>query len=361
MFDVSHIQIGAGRYIQHHGALKKIGSEAISYGKRAFILIGDDVTYKKTMPILSDSLKEAGVEHTYTIFTGPCTQKSFDYIARQVKEYRADIIIGVGGGRILDIAKAAGDSTDVHIITVPTSAATCAAYAILYVIYAENGAVMGSGFLKHEISSVIVDTDIVAYDCPVRYLASGIADAMAKKPEFLFTLSTLGKEWVNVTSDISILIADYTYSNYLKIGLQAINDFKEKKDTVLLDDIICMNIMLTGLISDLSTGGKQLAIAHNFYDAICCLHKDIRKKFLHGELVGLALTLQIAVNGGSQREIDECREFMKKIGCPTCLDEIGFPKSAEKLEELIAYIQKVTIPDDTALLQKISGNMKHIM
>lgn len=361
MFGDTHIQVGAGRYIQHHGALNKIGTEVSCLGKRVFILIGDDTVYKKTMPIISARLQEAGIEYKELVFSGPSTEKSFIYIAEQIRDYKADIIIGVGGGRIIDIAKAVGDIEDIKIITVPTSAATCAAYAILYVVYNEDGSISRSGFLKHEICAVIVDTDIVVNDCPVRYLASGIADALAKKPEFLFTMINLGSEGRISTSDISLLIADYTYSNYFARGVQAIKNFNNNEYTVLLDDIVCMNIMLTGIISDLSTGGKQLAIAHNFYDAICCLHKGIRKEFLHGELVGLALPLQIAINGGSPEEIEECKKFLSDIGCPISLSEIGFPEDIEKLEEVIHYIHRVTIPGDMLLLKKIRDNFKYIM
>ena len=212
---------------------------------------------------------------------------------------------GIGGGRIIDIAKAAGDMADVSIFTIPTSAATCAAYAVLYVVYGEDGNVDHSGFLNHEISGVIVDMDLVVNDCPRRYFVSGIVDAMAKKPEFSFTMSHLKDEGMIATSEIATKIADFTYSKYMRDTRQALRDFDDKKDSMLLDDMVNMNIMLTGMVSDLSTGGKQLAVAHNFYDAICCMHKDVRKKYLHGEIVAMALPLQLAVNGSPEAEIEE--------------------------------------------------------
>jgi len=201
--------------------------------------------------------------------------------------------------------RAAGDMADVSIFTIPTSAATCAAYAVLYVVYGEDGNVDHSGFLNHEISGVIVDMDLVVNDCPRRYFVSGIVDAMAKKPEFSFTMSHLKDEGMIATSEIATKIADFTYSKYMRDTRQALRDFDDKKDSMLLDDMVNMNIMLTGMVSDLSTGGKQLAVAHNFYDAICCMHKDVRKKYLHGEIVAMALPLQLAVNGSPEAEIEE--------------------------------------------------------
>ena len=176
-----------------------------------------------------------------------------------------------------------------------------------------------SGFLNHEISGVIVDMDLVVNDCPRRYFVSGIVDAMAKKPEFSFTMSHLKDEGMIATSEIATKIADFTYSKYMRDTRQALRDFDDKKDSMLLDDMVNMNIMLTGMVSDLSTGGKQLAVAHNFYDAICCMHKDVRKKYLHGEIVAMALPLQLAVRlpGRTSKTVPQTPGCLlrKRCGC----------------------------------------------
>ena len=305
MFEGKHIQVGAGRYIQCHGALKRAGEEMVFFGKKAYLLYGDDVVKGKTSQVLEESLRGSGITFQSEIFEGPSTEKNFGEVAARVRESGAEIVAGIGGGRIIDIAKAAGDMADASIFTIPTSAATCAAYAVLYVVYGEDGNVDHSGFLNHEISGVIVDMDLVVNDCPRRYFVSGIVDAMAKKPEFSFTMAHLKDEGMIATSEIATKIADFTYSKYMRDTRQALKDFDDGKDSMLIDDMVNMNIMLTGMVSDLSTGGKQLAVAHNFYDAICCMHKDVRKKYLHGEIVAMALPLQLAVNGSPEAEIEE--------------------------------------------------------
>ena len=305
MFEGKHIQVGAGRYIQCHGALKRAGEEMVFFGKKAYLLYGDDVVKEKSSQVLEESLRKSGITFQSEIFEGPSTEKSFGEVAARVRESGAEIVAGIGGGRIIDIAKAAGDMADASIFTIPTSAATCAAYAVLYVVYGEDGNVDHSGFLNHEISGVIVDMDLVVNDCPRRYFVSGIVDAMAKKPEFSFTMAHLKDEGMIATSEIATKIADFTYSKYMRDTRQALKDFDDGKDSMLIDDMVNMNIMLTGMVSDLSTGGKQLAVAHNFYDAICCMHKDVRKKYLHGEIVAMALPLQLAVNGSPEAEIEE--------------------------------------------------------
>ena len=340
MFEGKHIQVGAGRYIQCHGALKRAGEEMVFFGKKAYLLYGDDVVKGKTSQVLEESLRESGITFQSEIFEGPSTEKSFGEVAARVRESGAEIVAGIGGGRIIDIAKAAGDMADASIFTIPTSAATCAAYAVLYVVYGEDGNVDHSGFLNHEISGVIVDMDLVVNDCPRRYFVSGIVDAMAKKPEFSFTMAHLKDEGMIATSEIATKIADFTYSKYMRDTRQAL-------------------IMLTGMVSDLSTGGKQLAVAHNFYDAVCCMYKDVRRKYLHGEIVAMALPLQLAVNGRPEAEIEELKAFLREVGIPVSIREAGVPQDG--LEELITYVHRVTIPDDMELLEQIRDGFKYIM
>ncbi|MGX8710177.1 MAG: iron-containing alcohol dehydrogenase [bacterium] len=360
MLDGNNIQVGAGRYTQCHGALKQIGQEVSFCGKTAYI-VTDSTVWNKTGHIVKESMEKSGVRFTVDEFEGPSTQKSFEWIAKRLRDTGSEVVVGLGGGKVIDIAKGAGNLTDRKIITAPTSAATCAAYAVLYVTYGEDGSVACSQFLTHEISAVLVDLDFVADNCPTRYLASGIADAMAKKPEFYFTMLNLGAEGMTATSEVATGIADYTYKNYMQKALQAIEDAKNKVDSVWLDDVICMNIMLTGMVSDLSTGGKQLAIAHNFYDAVCCLHKEARRNFLHGEIVGLAIPLQMAVNGSPQKEIDEAKSLLAAMGIPARIGQLGIDCTPETVRELIDYTHRKTISEDKVLYEKIKECMKVIM
>lgn len=354
------IQLGAGRYIQGHGVLKQIGTEIKHLGKRAFIM-GDEITLAKTGGTIGKSLEKSGVEYVTCAFGGPSTVKSFQSVAGRVKDAGCDVIAAVGGGRVIDICKGAAEIDQLPVITVPTSAATCAAWAILYVTYSEDGSLEGSRFLSREISAVIADLDVIFDDCPARYLASGIADALAKKPEFEFTMRQLGTEGQRPNTDAATKIADYTYRNYFEIGEKAYRAALAGKECQEVDDVVCCNIMLTGLISDLSTGGKQLAVAHNFYDAVCYLHKNVRKKYLHGELVGLGLPMQMSINGSPEKEIRELQGLLKSIDCPTRLSDVGIPDDEETVRTMVDFILKKTMPGNRELREKIAEGLKYAM
>lgn len=352
MFDNGYLQVGAGRYHQSPGALAKLGAEAACWGKKAYI-VTDHTVWAKTAGRVEESLKKAGVDYHVDFNEMPSTQRTFQAVADRGTGLDTDIYIGLGGGRVIDIAKGASVLAKARVITAPTSPTNCAAYAVLYVTYGEDGFVEKSQWLQHEISAVLVDTDIAVLDCPVRYLATGIADAMAKKPEFIFTMLRLGTDGETATSALAVRTGAYNYDLLMKKARQAVRDAKNGLVTSAVDDVVCTCLMLTGMVSDLSTGGKQLAIAHNFYDAVCGLRPDVRRNFLHGELVGLSIPLQMFVNGDSAEEIEEFKQLMRDIGVPVRLGDVGIGTAPADLEELIQCTYRKTVDDDPVLLESI--------
>lgn len=49
-------------------------------------------------------------------------------------------VVGIGGGKVLDAAKLVAERAQVPVVTIPTSAATCAAWTALSNVYDDTGA-----------------------------------------------------------------------------------------------------------------------------------------------------------------------------------------------------------------------------
>ena len=65
--------------------------------------------------------------------------EKIEELKNSVKETSCDVIVGVGGGRIMDLVKATAFELGVPIVAIPTQAATCAAYSPLSVLYTPEG------------------------------------------------------------------------------------------------------------------------------------------------------------------------------------------------------------------------------
>ena len=71
-----------------------------------------------------------------------------------------DVIVGVGGGVLMDFSKLCGYYAKLPVINLPTSSATCACYTPLSVRYTPEGRTVGSRHYDYEVDAVLADTEI---------------------------------------------------------------------------------------------------------------------------------------------------------------------------------------------------------
>lgn len=202
------LRSGAGRYIQAENALATIGAESRRLGKKAFI-IGGETALSVALQKILNGLRDENIGYSIHRFKGLCTKAQITRISDEAIRAGADFIIGVGGRKSLDTAKAVAGTLDQRVVTVPTTAATCAAYATFSVIYSDAGAVLENMFHKHEAAAVIADMDMIARKCPSRMLASGIGDAFAKYPEILYSMNHCNEMERSTLPGAGMKLAEY--------------------------------------------------------------------------------------------------------------------------------------------------------
>ncbi len=329
-------KFGAGRYFQERGALSAAGGEAARYGKHAYMLCGSKASAAAGAGLIA-SLRRAGVAFESEIYSGFPTLNKITALAKKLRELGADVIIGVGGGRILDTAKASAEAAGIRSITVPTTAATCAAYTPVSPCYFEDGRFDRTLWHSGEVSAVIADTDVLSA-APPRYLASGMLDAMAKYVEIADGSPKLDFEATPADRHSAYYIAKYIFDTLSANAEQAVADAAAGRHTKLLDDAFFINIALTGMVSGITRGKGQTAAAHAFYNGVRSLFCKEARSFLHGEIVAVGLLPQDAYN--SQPELASgMRGFMRRLGVPASLAEIGIKESAENLSALCGFMR----------------------
>lgn len=331
-------KFGAGRYIMERGLLERAGEEIKRYGKKPLI-VGGPTAISIVRERLDKGLAAAGLEAVYSIHPGHVCHDAAKEKAAEGKANGCDVLVCVGGGRAMDFGKLAAYYMESPVVCMPTSASTCASYSPFSVTYTPEGQTIPGNFCYDlENTSILVDLDVMAAQ-PARYMASGLLDAMGKFTEIKNGHREMPVEGTPLSLYAAYLLTKYTFEQLEAKIDKVLIDLKNHEVTQEVEDMVFINIPLTGIISGLSRGVGQSAIAHDLYYQLRYLFTADVQKSLHGEMVGLGIIPQLYYNG----EVEKCepfRAFLKKLGAPTCLSETGFKLEGDNFERLCAEIEK---------------------
>ena len=326
---------GAGRYLQGPCVLDKLGVEVARLGTRAFAVAGPN-GWRVAGERVRASLAAAGVPLVEAVRDCSTSYEETRRLAAQAAAASCDVIVGVGGGRIMDLAKAVAASGDWPVVQVPTSVATCAAFTPLSVMYAEDGAFRDTWRYEREIDAVVVDLQVMATQ-PPRLIAAGVLDTMAKVPELAHGSCVLDEAAEDVQRWCAYQYARVNNKQLERYAAAACEEAAAGQPGAALERVVYLNLALTGMVSALTRGFHQTALAHKFYDGMRTLYAKRAAGYLHGELVAIGLVMQLVYNGDGD-EAAHTQAFMRQLGMPGTLPEIGIERSDVGVEALAAYI-----------------------
>ena len=166
-----------GRYIQGAGELDRLAIHTEKFGKRAFAVI-DEFFYKSFTKRLDTLYKDAGGAFLSFLYQTEITKELIEKASDEASGFSPDVIIGIGGGKALDTAKAVASRLSLPLVIIPTSASTDAPTSAMSIIYNDAHEHDDVYYYIKNPDLVLVDSQIIA-DAPVRFLVSGMGDALA--------------------------------------------------------------------------------------------------------------------------------------------------------------------------------------
>ena len=321
-------RIGSGRYLQGAGYISSLGEEILRLGT-APLIIGGKTALSLTEEKIRESLSREAMRYAFVTHTGTCSDLAAERLSERAATYGLDVIVGVGGGVICDLAKLVADRAGLPVINIPTSSATCAAYTPLSVRYTDEGCTVGSRHFKCEVDCVIADTEIILTE-PPRLLLSGVFDALAKLVE-IKQRYTEGDE-CPLGLDYAYAMSQRTYQVLTEDTPGALSALRDGAVTPPLERVVFASIAATGVISGIARGSNQTAIAHKLYEITRTLYPEITRPYLHGEIVGVGLLVQNHYNGEVENN-DSLLSLMKKYGMPYSMSSFGIEPTDEALNE----------------------------
>ncbi len=329
------------RYVQGRDATKFIGEEIkkMELGKIALI-VASQTAHALLESTWKESFSKANIEYFVVEFTGECCHREINRLVELAKNTKADLVIGAGGGKVLDTARAVAGKVNVPVVNCPTLASSDAPCSALSVVYTEDGEFQEFLFYRRNPDLVLVDSSIVSR-APARFLVAGMGDALATMFEARTCADARKKNQVGGASTITALaLADLCYETLLADSLQAIDAVKSCAVTPALERIIEANTLLSGL--GFESGG--LAIAHSVHNGLTTVRGT--HKYLHGEKVAFGLLVQLIAEGQNTDEISEVLEYSSSVGLPITLDEIGV--DVRDRSALLRVAERAVAPGETA-------------
>jgi glycerol dehydrogenase len=246
-----------------------------------------------------------------------CCEDEISRLLEMAKQKTFDIVIGVGGGKTIDTAKAISFELNLPVVTVPTIASTDAPTTAVAVIYTVDGMFQRELYLPSNPVLVLVDTRIIA-QAPVRFLVSGMGDALSTWFE---AESCKNKYAVNLSGDhgsvTAYALSRLCYETLLEYGALAKAACENHSIIPALEHIIEANTLLSGLGCE----NAGLASAHSIADGLTELEPT--HHYYHGEKVAIGTLASLFLTDKPKATIDEVFSFCESVSLPTTFADIG--------------------------------------
>ncbi|WP_417066760.1 glycerol dehydrogenase [Niveibacterium terrae] len=321
------------RYIQGPDALKTLGTETARQGSKA-LLVGDDYVREHLLPSVRKALAP-DIPSVEALIAGPCCASAIANAATIASQSHCDVVIGVGGGRVLDSAKLIAEACSLPLILIPSIAASDAPCSAIAVLCDEAGRLERYVFLKRSPDLVLVDTRLILA-APARMLVAGIGDALSTWYEMEEgRLEGLPNLAGGAVGELPRAVAKHCRDTILEHARAALQSQKRAEITRAFEAVIEANILLSGI--GFESGGT--GTAHAVQNGLAQLPQA--KSALHGELVAVGLLAMLKL-AGDETEFERISHFCTDIGLPRSLADISLAGIADA--ELMAASEFASTP-----------------
>ncbi|MEH2409175.1 iron-containing alcohol dehydrogenase family protein [Nostoc sp.] len=310
------LTIAPAKVIRGSGVLQAAAAEIAYLGSRPLIVAGEStlaISRKNLHPVLETQQLDTA-QASYGV---DCCEASLKSLQKTAKEHKADVIIGVGGGKALDTAKLVAQQLQLPVVTIPTSGATCAAWSALSNVYSEDGAFLYDVGLSRCPDLLILDYDLIK-TAPQRTLVAGIGDAIAKWYEASVSSGHLQD---------TLIIAAVQQARVLRdILLQKSAAALKEPGSEVWREVVDATVLLAGVVGGLGGAQCRTVAAHAVHNGLTHIsgHGSIHgEKVAFGILVQLRLEEMLQGNQLAASARQQLLKFYTEIGLPQKLSDLG--------------------------------------
>jgi glycerol dehydrogenase-like iron-containing ADH family enzyme len=311
------LSIAPVQVLRGYQALEQSGNAIARLGQRPLV-VGGKHTLSSLTSQLQAVLEKQQLNSALALYSPDCSEASLAELREAAAKHQADLIIGIGGGKALDTAKLLAHQCQLPVVTLPTSAATCAAWTALSNIYSDKGAFLYDVPLDRCPDLLILDYTLIQ-SAPQRTLIAGIGDALAKWYEASVSSGS---------SPATLIIAAVQQARVLRdILFQKSSDALKEPGSEAWREVVDATVLLAGVIGGLGGAQCRTVAAHAVHNGLT--HIPAAHDALHGEKVAYGILVQLRLEemlqdnqlAASARQ--QLLKFYAEIGLPQTLEELG--------------------------------------
>ncbi len=284
--------------------LGKIINE-LRLGRRVFIITGPTVKSLITDDVCSKLVSE-GFNADVAVVRKPTVDEA-ESVVPMVNDHKASVVIGIGGGKSIDIAKYVATKLNIPYISVPT-AASHDGVASPFVSLRGSGRVT-SVKAKPPIA-IVADIKVISR-APKRLLRAGAGDLIGKFTAVLdwrLAHRLKGEYYGEYAASLSLLSAKHilNFSNLISAG-------GAEATRIVVEALISSSTAMCIAGSSRPASGSEHLFSH-------ALDLVANYPALHGEQVAVGTIMMSYLHGIKWRRI---KSIVKKLGLPTTAKELG--------------------------------------
>lgn len=318
--------------VRGDNAVQQSGEWLARLGNRPLI-VGGTRTLEAVCPTLLPILEARSLSSAQATYGADCSEAGLVAMHQAAEAHQADFVIGVGGGKALDAAKLLAYQRQIPVATIPTSAATCAAWTALSNIYSEQGAYLYDVALPLCPDVLIVDYGIISTASP-RTLVAGIGDALAKWYEASVSSGH---------SEQTILVSAVQQARILRdLLFQKSTTALQQPGSQTWKDVVDASVMLAGVVGGLGGAQCRTVAAHAVHNGLTQLIAS--HNILHGEKVAYGILVQLRLeellqgNGLAATSRQQLLAFYDAIGLPKSLSDLGLTQiTIDELQQVAEF------------------------
>jgi len=278
----------------------------LGFYESALIVIGPktlDIAGRRVMDLLS----EAGLTVNHLVVTS-CNIKDIVFVEEKIDELKPEVVLGIGGGTKIDVAKISSSHKETPFISVPTTASHD---GIASPLVSLKGLDKPYSVMAQSPMAIVADTNVII-NSSYRFTASGAADVVAKLTsvrDWKLSHEVKGEYYGEYAANLALMSARLMVRNASLLKAEK----KEEGLRVLLEALISCGVAMSIAGSSRPCSGSEHLFSH-------ALDQVAPKPALHGEQCGVGTIMMARLHNMNWRQI---RDTLKRVGAPTTAQELG--------------------------------------